>query len=78
MFAGFLTARHAEVYARYARFFATKALGRKVFCLVVIRGTVRIVSLSEVEDQARSSAIKIANLCRVTCVVFDFAQTDKL
>jgi hypothetical protein len=55
-------------------FFARKDAKSQSFFL---QQTLRIVSLSEVEDHARSFVKKIANLCRVTYVVFDFAQTDK-
>lgn len=55
-------------------FLLAKALSRKV---IFLQQTLPIVSLSEVEDHTRSSVKKIANLCRVTYVVFDFAQTDK-
>lgn len=70
-----------RVFNRKVRdFFCHKGARSQSFSLSLSSkgGTVCIVNLSEVEDHARSSAIKIVNLCRVTCVVFDFAQTDKL
>ncbi len=67
MFVEFLTAKGAKVYAKNASFFARKdAKSRSFFS--------QSCHFDEGEIFARSSAIKIINLCRVTCGDFSFVE----